>query len=99
MLRLKLKKGGLTINLKISKVGSITKARKISDLCASQGILVSIQDTGGSGLVKAAIAHLAESTPPQPIRHSLWDCKDSIHLEIAKGFGEVINGKFYFRQL
>jgi len=64
LLRLKLKKGGLTINLKISKVGSITKARKIGDLCASQGILVSIQDTGGSGLVKAAIAHLAESTPP-----------------------------------
>jgi len=52
------------INLKISKVGGLTKARQIRDLCVSLGIAMTIEDTWGSDIITAAIAHLAHSTPP-----------------------------------
>jgi L-alanine-DL-glutamate epimerase-like enolase superfamily enzyme len=52
------------INLKISKVGGLTKARQIRDLCVSLGIALTIEDTWGGDIVTAAIAHLAHSTPP-----------------------------------
>lgn len=80
------------INIKIAKVGGLTKARKIRDLCAAEGILVCLQDTGGSDIVKAAIAHLAHSTPDS-IRHSLWDCKDVIEVETATGVPPIAKGK------
>ena len=51
------------INLKISKVGGLTKARQIRDLCVSLGIAMTIEDTWGGDITTAAIAHLAHSTP------------------------------------
>jgi len=53
------------INLKISKVGGLTKARQIRDLCVSLGIAMTIEDTWGGDIITAAIAHLAHSTPEQ----------------------------------
>jgi L-alanine-DL-glutamate epimerase-like enolase superfamily enzyme len=53
------------INLKISKVGGLTKARQIRDLAVSLGIALTIEDTWGGDIITAAIAHLAHSTPPQ----------------------------------
>ena len=52
------------INLKISKVGGLTKARQIRDLCVALGIALTIEDTWGGDIITAAIAHLAHSTPP-----------------------------------
>jgi len=51
------------INLKISKVGGLTKARQIRDLCVSLGIAMTIEDTWGGDITTAAISHLAHSTP------------------------------------
>jgi L-alanine-DL-glutamate epimerase-like enolase superfamily enzyme len=51
------------INLKISKVGGLTKARQIRDLCVSLGIAMTIEDTWGGDIITSAIAHLAHSTP------------------------------------
>lgn len=53
------------INLKISKVGGLTKARQIRDLCVSLGIAMTIEDTWGGDIITSAIAHLAHSTPPE----------------------------------
>jgi len=53
------------VNLKISKVGGLTKARQIRDLCVSEGIALTIEDTWGGDIVTAAIAHLAHSTTPR----------------------------------
>jgi L-alanine-DL-glutamate epimerase-like enolase superfamily enzyme len=53
------------INLKISKVGGLTRARQIRDLCVSLGIALTIEDTWGGDIITAAIAHLAHSTPPE----------------------------------
>lgn len=51
------------VNLKISKVGGLTRARQIRDLCLSLGLAMTIEDTWGGDIVTAAIAHLAHSTP------------------------------------
>lgn len=53
------------INLKISKVGGLTKARQMRDLCVTLGIAMTIEDTWGGDFTTAAIAHLAHSTPPR----------------------------------
>src|SRR5205823_8265966 len=53
------------INLKISKVGGLTKARLMRDLCVAAGIPMTIEDTWGGDIVTAAIAHLARSTPAE----------------------------------
>ena len=49
------------INLKISKLGGLTKARQIRDLCVSLGIAMTIEDTWGGDITTAAIAHLAHT--------------------------------------
>ncbi len=53
------------INLKISKVGGLTRARLMRDLCVEAGIPMTIEDTWGGDIVTAAIAHLAQSTPAE----------------------------------
>jgi L-alanine-DL-glutamate epimerase-like enolase superfamily enzyme len=53
------------INLKISKVGGLTRARQIRDLCVSLGLAMIVEDTWGGDIVTAAISHLAHSTPPE----------------------------------
>jgi L-alanine-DL-glutamate epimerase-like enolase superfamily enzyme len=53
------------VNLKISKLGGLTRARQARDLCASLGIAMTIEDTWGGDVTTAAIAHLAHSTPPR----------------------------------
>ena len=53
------------INLKISKVGGLSKARTIRDLAVASRIPMNIEDTWGSDIITAAISHLAQSTPPQ----------------------------------
>jgi L-alanine-DL-glutamate epimerase-like enolase superfamily enzyme len=52
-------------NLKISKVGGLTRARQMRDLAESLGLSVTIEDTWGGDLVTAAVSHLAASTREQ----------------------------------
>lgn len=51
------------INLKISRMGGLTKARIIRDVCAELGIIMTIEDTWGGEIADAAIAHLSHATP------------------------------------
>lgn len=53
------------VNLKIGKLGGLTRARQMRDLCVSLGIAMTIEDTWGGDFATAAIAHLAHSTPPR----------------------------------
>lgn len=58
--------GGLdAINLKISKVGGITRARRLRELAETLGVSLTIEDTWGGDLVTAAVSHLAASTDPR----------------------------------
>jgi L-alanine-DL-glutamate epimerase-like enolase superfamily enzyme len=54
-------------NLKISKVGGLTKAKLMRDLAVELGLRVTIEDTWGGDLVTAAVAHVAASTPPDTL--------------------------------
>ena len=51
------------VNLKINRIGGITKARQFRDLCLAMGITMTIEDSWGGEIATAAIAHLAHSTP------------------------------------
>jgi L-alanine-DL-glutamate epimerase-like enolase superfamily enzyme len=53
------------VNLKIGKLGGLTRTREARDLCVASGIALTIEDTWGGDVATAAIAHLAHSTPPE----------------------------------
>ncbi len=72
------------INLKISKVGGLTKARAIRDLCVTLGIAMTIEDSWGGDVTTAAIAHLAHSTPPA-LRFSATDFNSYVTVSTAAG--------------
>ena len=79
------------INLKISKLGGLTKARQIRDLCVSLGVPMTIEDSWGGDIVTAAIAHLAHSTP-EPFRFSSTDFNSYVTVPIAEGAPQRRNG-------
>ena len=80
------------INLKISKVGGLTKARRIRDLCVSLGIALTIEDTWGGDITTAAIAHLAHSTPPDHL-FSSTDFNSYVTVSIATGAPQRKDGR------
>lgn len=80
------------INLKISKVGGLTKARQIRDLSVALGIALTIEDTWGGDIITAAIAHLAHSTPPNYL-FSSTDFNSYLTVSIAEGAPQRKNGR------
>lgn len=80
------------INLKISKVGGLSKARVIRDLAVASGIPMNIEDTWGGDIVTAAISHLAHSTPPNLLFCST-DFNSYGPKTIAKTSAHRIDGK------
>jgi L-alanine-DL-glutamate epimerase-like enolase superfamily enzyme len=53
------------VNIKISRVGGLTQAKLMRDLCESLGLVMTIEDSWGGDVATAAIAHLAGSTRPE----------------------------------
>jgi len=80
------------INLKISKVGGLTKARQIRDLAVSLGIALTIEDTWGGDIITAAIAHLAHSTPPRYL-FSATDFNSYVTVSNAEGAPQRREGR------
>ena len=80
------------INLKISKVGGLTKARQIRDLCVSLGIAMTIEDTWGGDIITSAIAHLAHSTPPE-LLFTATDFNSYVTVSNAEGAPQRQNGR------
>ena len=80
------------INLKISKVGGLTKARLMRDLCVQHGIPMTIEDTWGGDITTAAIAHLALSTPAD-FTFSATDFNSYGTVDIAVGAPKRVNGR------
>jgi L-alanine-DL-glutamate epimerase-like enolase superfamily enzyme len=52
-------------NLKINRVGGLTKARLLRDVGQELGITVNVEDSWGGDLTTAAVSHLAASTRPE----------------------------------
>jgi L-alanine-DL-glutamate epimerase-like enolase superfamily enzyme len=90
--------GGGAVNLKVGKVGGLTRARLLRDLALSLGAAVTIEDTWGGDVATAAIAHLAASTPPDGL-FSVSFVNDAVAEHVAghvprseRGFGAAPDG-------
>src|SRR5690606_11732482 len=80
------------INLKISKVGGLTKAKLMRDLCVAHGIPMTIEDTWGGDIVTATIAHLARSTPER-FCFTATDFNSYVTVSIAAGAPQRVDGR------
>ncbi len=80
------------VNLKISKLGGLTKTKQARDLCVSLGIAMTLEDSWGGDIVTAAIAHLAASTPPE-FQFSSTDFNSYVTRTIADGAPRRVNGR------
>ncbi len=72
------------VNLKISKLGGLTKTKQARDLCVAMGIAMTLEDSWGGDIVTAAIAHLAHSTPEE-YRFTSTDFNSYVTVGIADG--------------
>lgn len=80
------------INLKISKVGGLSKAKQIRDLCVTFNLPMTIEDSWGGDIITAAIAHLAHSTP-ESLRFSATDFNSYVTVSNASGAPQRIDGR------
>ena len=81
------------INIKISKLGGLTKSRLLRDLCVKLGIAMTIEDSWGGDIATSAISHLAHSTP-EKYRFSSTDFNSYNSFNYSKGSPQRKNGNF-----
>ena len=79
------------VNLKISKLGGLTKTKQVRDLCVSMGIAMTLEDSWGGDITTAAIAHLAHSTPEE-YRFTSTDFNSYVTVSTADGAPKRVNG-------
>ncbi len=79
------------VNLKISKLGGLTKTKQARDLCVSMGIAMTLEDSWGGDITTAAIAHLAHSTPEE-FRFTATDFNSYVTVSTATGAPQRVNG-------
>jgi L-alanine-DL-glutamate epimerase-like enolase superfamily enzyme len=72
------------VNLKISKLGGLTKTKQARDLCVSMGLAMTLEDSWGGDITTAAIAHLAHSTPEE-FRFTSTDFNSYVTVSTAEG--------------
>ena len=80
------------VNLKISKLGGLTKTRQARDLCVSMGIGMTIEDSWGGDIATAAIAALAHSTPTEFL-FTTTDFNSYVTVSTADGAPQRVNGR------
>src|SRR6185369_3653311 len=80
------------VNLKISKLGGLTRTKQARDLCVSMGIAMTLEDSWGGDVATAAIAHLAQSTPPE-LLFSTTDFNSYVTVSTADGAPQRVNGR------
>jgi len=80
------------VNLKISKLGGLTKIRQARDLCVTTGIAMTLEDSWGGDIATAAIAHLAHSTPTEFL-FTTTDFNSYVTVSTADGAPQRVNGR------
>lgn len=79
------------IGLKISKSGGLTRGRRQRDLCLAAGLTMSVQETAGSEIAFAAIAHLGQTVPAHMLR-CILDLRD-LYTPVTAAFdAPIANG-------
>ena len=79
------------IGLKISKAGGLTPGRRQRDMARAAGLTLSVQDTVGSTIAFAAIAHLGQTVPERFLR-CILDCRDMVTRQLAEFDAPVTDG-------
>jgi L-alanine-DL-glutamate epimerase-like enolase superfamily enzyme len=79
------------VNLKIGKLGGLTRTRQVRDLCVSMGIAMTLEDSWGGDVTTAAIAHLAHSTPEE-FRFTSTDFNSYVTVSTADGAPRRVDG-------
>ena len=79
------------VNLKISKLGGLTRIRQARNLCVSTGMAMTLEDSWGGDITTAAIAHLAHSTPEE-FRFTSTDFNSYVTVSTADGAPRRENG-------
>lgn len=79
------------VGLKITKAGGLTHSRRHRDMCRASGLTMSVQDTVGSTIAFAAIAHLGQTVPPHLLR-CILDCRDMVAINTALFDAPVLDG-------
>lgn len=74
------------VNIKINRVGGLTRARRLRDFCLATGITMLAMDTGGTVLADTAVAHFAQSIPASSCLGT-WCCQEMISVDPAPGQG------------
>ena len=80
------------VNIKIAKVGGLSRARRLRDFCLEAGIAMTLEDTWGGDVATAAIAHLGHSTPPEG-RFSVTDFNSYVTVSTAEGAPRRAHGR------
>ena len=88
MLRIQGQRIGEVVNIKLNRVGGLTKAVKLRDFCLNTGIKMLTMDTGGTVLADTVVQHFAQSIPRES-RLGTWLCHDLLDAaaEVAPGQG------------
>lgn len=79
------------IGLKITKAGGLTHSRRQRDICCAAGLSMSVQDTVGSTIAFATIAHLGATVPTRLLR-CILDCRHMVTLATAEFEAPLIDG-------
>jgi L-alanine-DL-glutamate epimerase-like enolase superfamily enzyme len=80
------------VNLKIAKLGGLTRTAQARDLCVAMGIAMTIEDSWGGDVTTAAIAHLAHSTPTE-LLFTTTDFNSYVTVSTAEGAPQRVNGR------
>lgn len=75
-----------TVNIKLNRVGGLTKARRMRDFCLATGVSMMVMDTGGTVISDTAVAHMAQSIPA-PSCLGVWSCQEMVSVDPAPGQG------------
>ncbi|MHC8507853.1 MAG: mandelate racemase/muconate lactonizing enzyme family protein [Rhodospirillales bacterium] len=71
---------GEIVNIKINRVGGLTRARLLRDICLHHGIRMLVMETGGSALADTQCHHLAQSIPPEYLLGT-WLCHEMLSVD------------------
>ena len=80
------------VNLKIAKLGGLTRTAQARDLCVTMGIGMTLEDSWGGDVATAAIAHLAHSTPTE-LLFTTTDFNSYVTVSTADGAPQRVNGR------
>lgn len=77
--------------LKLSKAGGLTPGRRQRDIGLAAGMTMSVQDTVGSTIAFAAIAHLGQTVPEKNLR-CILDTRGMVTAQLAQFDAPVVDG-------